>query len=92
VILRDDIGLELLGIQCKALGGIDVVTHNEAGEQVMGRLGMATTVDPNIVSGAPENCPLTLESAGRELANFAVCKQCPHATILEDTEWMEVWA
>ena len=33
--------------------------------------------------GAPEGCPLTLASAGRKLADYAVCCECPNATIYD---------
>jgi len=74
-------GSELEGITCDVLD-VTVMSRDEAGQQAIDTHGLETEIAQNYTSRIPEDCPLTMSPGVRELANFAVCTQCSHSSLV----------
>lgn len=85
--LTGDYGGELEAIYCDVVD-TDVVTTDDAGEQVMGRIGLGIKFKPDLVNNIPKDCPLTRQRELRDLGSFATCIQCSHS-ILDDGSTIE---
>ena len=81
MVLKGNDGSELAAINCDVFN-IAVVRTDDDGDQVVGRMGQAIRVKPDLIPNAPEDCPLTIDSHSRLLGHFAACKACSHATLV----------
>jgi hypothetical protein len=72
-------------IHCGAVN-VDVVISDWGGNQIMSSIGRVLSIDRNVVTSAPEDCPLTMPGGLRELGDFATCLECRYGSLVADTD------
>lgn len=78
--LTDQTGASIKSIGCERLK-VGVVELDGNGQPVINPAAQQYYMSTQDMLAAPEGCPITVPPAGRELANFAICRECVYSMI-----------